>query len=327
MAQAILFTDKKQAVLGEIPIPEQAAPGHVLGRTLYSLISPGTELQYYLREHSIPTQSGYAAVFQIEKIGEGVTSCRVGDVAFCMGSHKSYQHVACEEVVLIPDHLDPSIAILTRLMNIGMTALMTTRALPGSKVLVTGAGPVGLLAALVFQRNGYEVFISDPVESRFRAALEAGVRQGAASLPIEDVEWYGNTSLLLECSGHEAAVLSGCDLLRKGGEAVLAGVPWQQTVDLSAHQLLSLIFHRYILLRSGWEWELPRFTQDFLPASTQANFQLGIQWLSEGLLDPHPYTKIISPIEANNTYAGLADRSIKELFVIFDWNICKEAHI
>jgi hypothetical protein len=74
-----------------------------------------------------------------------------------------------------------------------------------------------------------------------------------------------------------------------------------------------------IVLRSGWEWELPRFSQDFMPYSVQSNLQTGLRWLAEGLFDAIPQILKVSPAQVQSTYSGLANRSFNELFIMFDW--------
>lgn len=322
MIGAIRFHGNGRAKLEPVQAPVHPAPGHVLGRTLYSLTSPGTELNYgFLPPQERPVPTGYASVFRVEETGEGVAAVQPGDIALCMGPHQSFQHAAESDVVPVPSGLDPAVAAIARLMNIGMTALMTTKARPGDQVLVTGAGPVGFLSAALFQRCGFKVMLCDPDANRLQAAEKAGIQRVSETIPEHDSEWRDHVSLVLECSGNEAAVSAGCRVVRKGGEVVLAGVPWKRYTELSAHELLSLVFHRYVVLRSGWEWELPRHPQDFRPHSTFANFATLLRWLSEGMIDASPLMRKASPREAQSVYEGLAERRFGELFVLFDWTL------
>lgn len=320
METVIHFTDRETATLAPLDKPERPAPGHVTGKTLYSLISTGTELNSaFLKAHTNPATAGYAAVIEIDAVAEDVVGIHSGDLAFCMHPHQSYQHVHAGQLALLPEGLDPRIAPIARLMNIGMTTLMTAKAKPGDNVLVTGAGPVGLLGALLFQRFGYRVLLCDPVPERLEAAASLGIKHTAAQPAQDDPRWRDGFSLQLECSGHESAVLDGCAAMRKGGEVVLSGVPWKRYTDHYAQELLSLVFHRYIVLRSGWEWELPLFSGDFAPHSVWSNLRNGLQWLAEGIFDPTAHCRLVAPGDAQNVYASLVERAIPELFVLFDW--------
>ena len=70
-------------------------------------------------------------------------------------------------------------------------------------------------------------------------------------------ELVGEVSLVLECSGHEQGAVDGCRVVRKRGEVVLIGSPWVRRTDLTAHELLHLVFHRYVTLRSTRDVPLP----------------------------------------------------------------------
>ncbi|GGD79595.1 zinc-dependent alcohol dehydrogenase [Paenibacillus nasutitermitis] len=321
MEAAIRITGKQLAALAEIEKPQSPAPGHLLGKTRYSLISPGTELHaLFLNDRTEPADTGYASVFEVEQTADDVTGFRPGDLVFCMHNHQSFQHVPASQAVLVPEGLDPAAAPISRLMNVSMTTLMTTTARPGDKVIVSGAGPVGFLAAHVFKHNGYDVMVIDPMESRLETVRASGISQAAASLPLEDPAWKQKVALVVECSGHESAVLDACRIVRPRGEVVMIGVPWKRYTDHYAHELLSLVFHHYVVLRSGWEWELPVQSGHFQPHSIMGNLGLGLRWLSEGFLDVQAYSRLMSPHEVQDTYDGLASRRFDELFVLFDWS-------
>jgi threonine dehydrogenase-like Zn-dependent dehydrogenase len=320
MDYVIHFIGNGVANLESLDRPDRPAKGYVLGKTLYSLISPGTELQMgYLDEHDQPITTGYASVLQVQQVHDSVTSVKTGDIVFCMYNHQSFQHVPASEIVKIPENLDPSIAVIARLLNIPMTTLYTTKSKPGDKVLVTGAGPVGLLSALLFQNCGYEVTLCDPDKNRLKKALEAGIKKVSEVIPIYEETLKNTFALVLECSGNESAVLEGCNMVHKGGEVVLIGVPWKRYTDFSAHELCSLVFHNYVQLRSGWEWELPRFDQDFQPRSIQSNLEIGMRWLESGSFNLNTLVKKVSPKDAQQIYSGLLNREFDELFIMFDW--------
>ncbi|MGI2298156.1 zinc-dependent alcohol dehydrogenase [Paenibacillus sp. GXUN7292] len=320
MDYAIQFTGKEQAALVKQVRPAAPDKGHILGTSLFSLISPGTELEGgFLREHDQAVETGYATVFRVDQVGEAAGNFRAGDIVFCSRSHQSYQHLPANEAISIPAELDPALAVLSRLMNIGMTALMTTQAKPGDHVFITGAGPVGLLAALIFQRCGYKVMLSDPNEARLESARAAGIMYTSPSIPAHDSPWVGQTALVLECSGHETATIDALKLIRKGSEIVLSGVPWKRNTEHYLHELLSLVFHKYAILRSGWEWELPITPQDFRPYSFYGNIQTAMDWLSDGTAQLAPLIRKVSPHHVQQVYEELAQRSIHDLFVMFDW--------
>ncbi|MCQ6561045.1 zinc-dependent alcohol dehydrogenase [Paenibacillus mendelii] len=321
MNYAVQINGNRQAELVSEPGIQRCEPGHVRGQSVYSLISPGTELMSgFMVELEEPRRTGYATVFRIDEVGEGVTDLTVGDHVLCMGSHQSSQHVPAGDTVRLPDGLNPDQGVLARLLNVSMTTLMTTAARPGELVLVTGAGPVGFLAAHLFKRCGYEVMICDPDARRQEAARASGIEHVYAEPPIDDPAWSNRrAALVLECSGHEAAVLAGAKFARLKGEVVLIGVPWKRRTDNYAHELLSVIFHQYVVIRSGWEWEIPLRPGHFQPHSIFTDLHKGMRWLSEGLTDLSVFTRKVSPRNVNEVYNDLADGKYPELFILFDW--------
>ncbi len=102
---AIVILEKEQASLVEIQPPETLGPHEVRGKTLYTLISPGTELSGYYQGSKFPNSPGYAAAFQVESAGSNVESAKSGDLLFCMGRHQSFQQVNAADTVPIPDGL------------------------------------------------------------------------------------------------------------------------------------------------------------------------------------------------------------------------------
>jgi hypothetical protein len=52
------------------------------------------------------------------------------------------------------------------------------------------------------------------------------------------------------------------------GEVSLVGAPWRRQTDIAAQEILHHVFFDYVVLRSGWEWELPLHEEEFRENST-----------------------------------------------------------
>jgi threonine dehydrogenase-like Zn-dependent dehydrogenase len=314
--RAIAFTAKESAELVDWPLdPAPLRADEVAGRTLATLASPGTELNGYLAERAQPALSGYSAVFAVDEVGAEVTDVRPGDIVFAMGPHASRQRVHRSMVVPVPRGLDPAVAVFCRLMGVGWSTLTTTTARPPDRVLVTGLGPVGNLAAQVFAAAGYEVTAVDPVPARRELAARHGLRDLHASAEKLGEE----AALAVECSGHERAVLDGINAVRKRGEVALVGVPWRQRSDLSAHALLHAVFHRYVVVRSGWEWEVPMHPREFACGSIIANWAAGLRWLADRRVRVDGMATVVSPKDAQRVWQDLLHQRGSPT-VVFDWN-------
>ena len=321
----VTFTAAQQAELKELaPDDRPLGPDELTGRTIVSLISPGTEIGGGYLEGSYPSQPGYAAIFRVEAIGPDVTDVRAGDVVFCtgpagIGGHRSRQRCPRIAALPAPAGLAPELAVHARLMGVSMSTLTTTRARPGEKVLVTGLGPVGNLAAQLFGACGYEVIAVEPVEARRALAEQKGIERVFASVPLADKALLDGVALALECSGHEQAALDACRAVRKGGEVVLVGVPRKRRTELHAFELLERVFRGYVTLRSGWEWEVPRHGADFRAGSVFGNLAAALRWLADGRVRADGLYQKLSPRHAQQAYQDLLHRPDAGLTVVFDW--------
>jgi threonine dehydrogenase-like Zn-dependent dehydrogenase len=323
---AVQIVAKEQVALAEVDRdPSPLGPHEVAGPTVASLVSRGTELACFQAQHiyygppTYPTGSGYAAVFRVETVGDAVTAFRPGDLAFAMMNHRSYLRSSDDRLVRVPGGLDPQQATVARMMAIGMTTLTTTLARPPDLVVVTGLGVVGNCAAQVFRRCGHRVIGVDPSEPRRDLARQCGLADVRESVPLDDDAVAGRAALALECSGHEAAAIDGCRVVRKGGEVVLCGVPWIQKTDRTAHELLFDVFYRYVTLRSGWESELPLVETEFRRGSRLANCAAALAWLAEGRIATDGLYEIRSPLDAAAAYQDLLHDRTEALTVLFDW--------
>lgn len=327
--QKILFSSVGQAELVDDDSFDNRdlRPGEVEGRTLYTLISAGTELNLYLGNYqnnrqswgTLPLVPGYAAVFEVERAGSDVTALSPGDLVFCHGKHRTHQRVDARDTLAVPSDLVAEHVPFARMMNVTMTTLTTTPARPPAKVLVTGLGQVGLLGALVFQICGFRVFGFDPIESRRALAKKAGLENVLAEIPFDSPDFAGQIDLVLECSGHEQAILDGCLVAGDGGEIVIVGVPMVPKTEILAQEILLLLFRKFLTLRGGKEQRLPAHATQFDRNSMFANQKAGLEWLASNQISVSDmYTKI-SPKEAQRAYQDLLNRRAPSLSYLFDW--------
>ncbi|MDQ3815890.1 MAG: zinc-binding alcohol dehydrogenase [Armatimonadota bacterium] len=316
----IIFTCYETAELLPLKIETHPpGPGEVAGPTIASLISAGTELGFGYQGQDFPLSPGYASVFRVEEVGARVKNIKIGDIALAMGHHQSYQRHPASEVWPLPDGLAAQDATFARLMGVSMSTLVTTTARPPDHVVVTGLGPVGHLAAQIFQACGYTVLASDPDATRRELAHKGGIAEVRDQLPLQDPHWKDKTALVLECSGHEQAALDACRLVKKRGEVVLIGVPWRQRTQLSAHELLHAIFHRYAVVRSGWEWEVPKQETEFRAGSIYADIEAALKWLHDGKIRVSGLYSVYDPRDCQDAYQALLHAREKSLAIVFDW--------
>jgi threonine dehydrogenase-like Zn-dependent dehydrogenase len=329
VGREIVFTGKKVVELldyHDLPLGAH----EVRGRTLATLISPGTELAW-MGGDEFPIRPGYAAVLEVEEIGPGVEGVKRGDRMLSMGGHRSTQQFDVRYTLKLPDGMTSETALIARLMGVSMTTLMTTKARVGDPVVVCGSGPVGYLAAQQCRIAGYETILVEPDEKRRAQAEQTGIKRVVPAMPLDDPHLAGKVALVIDCSGHESAVLDGCRIVRKGGEIVLVGVPWKARTGILAHEVLRAVFFGFVVLRSGWEFEIPIVSRDFVweelyegynnaPYSTMSGLAKALKWLSQGEVPLEGMIRKMNPQNPAAVYAQLVDGKVDELFIVLDWS-------
>lgn len=208
-----------------------------------------------------PVTLGHEFCGVVERVGEEVTAVRAGDFVsaemhvncgHCHQCRLGEAHIcqnlkiigidqdgAFAEFVKIPASniwkLDAAIperygAILDPLGNAVHTVLAGPIA--GQTVLVTGCGPIGLMAIAVAKACGSStVFATETNAQRRAMALEMGadvaIDPAAEDAVARILGETGGTGVdaLLEMSGNPTAIRQGFAALRAGGRASLLGIP------------------------------------------------------------------------------------------------------
>ncbi len=175
-------------------------------------------------------------------------NCRAGRGHLChntlgVGVHRpgSFAEYVCipeHNVVAIPDDVPDEIAaIFDPFGNAVHTALSFD--LVGEDVLVTGAGPIGIMGALVAQKVGArKVVITDLSPYRLELARKLGVKTvvDASKEKLSDVmQSLGMTEgfdVGLEMSGAAPAMRDMIEVMTNGGKIALLGIaPTEFAVD------------------------------------------------------------------------------------------------
>ena len=111
-------------------------------------------------------------------------------------------------------------AAMAEPVSVGIWAARKTQLSAGDRVLVTGAGPIGLLAGQVARALGADTtVITDVNEFRLNRAEELGLRAARAGEPLTE-----QFDVLLECSGAPAALSGGMQALAPAGRIALVGM-------------------------------------------------------------------------------------------------------
>src|SRR5262245_28749148 len=174
-----------------------------------------------------PVKYGYAATGLVEAGPANL----IGRQVFALHPHQDYFNAPLDALIPIPDGLPARRATLAANMETALNALWDSGAGPGDRIVVVGAGVVGLLvAALAARLPGAAVTAVDPEEARRPLAEALGATFAApAQAPGDaDVVFHASASgagldTAIGCGGMEATIVEMSWYGDKPVEARLGG--------------------------------------------------------------------------------------------------------
>jgi L-iditol 2-dehydrogenase len=162
--------------------------------------------------------------------------CRAGRYNLCRdvrffatppidGAFANYVTIHEDFAFALPDSVSDDAGALIEPLSVGVWACQKANVSAGDRVLVTGAGPIGLLAAQCARAFGAtEITVTDLNVHRLGLAERTGATR-TINVAEESLEDSGlEVDALIECSGHPASLKAGIAALRPAGTAVLVGM-------------------------------------------------------------------------------------------------------
>lgn len=200
-------------------------------------------------------------------------ACRIGDSHVCektrilgVDRHGAFAEYIClpaRNLWKLPSEMPVEIATLQENFGNAVHTAMATD-LTGKYVLLSGCGPVGIMALLVARAAGAAgVLATDISEYRLGLAERLGAHwvHNANNGDLTDLA-HAKTGgqgmdVLLEMSGAASAITEGFKSLRSGGEAMLLGIPREPLLfDLAEDVIFKGIRVTGIVGRRLWQtWD------------------------------------------------------------------------
>lgn len=252
--------------LEDAPVPEPAAGEVLVSSRLVGIC--GSDTHALAGHHPFltsPYVPGHEAVGVVAGLGAGVTGLAVGDrvllkpnvscgrCANCRAGRTN----ACEELAWIgcdptrrlfgamapffvapegnlfrlPDAVDDRTGVLVECLATPMHAARIAGDLAGARVVVLGAGTIGLLCLVAALRAGAgRVVVTDLERSKLERAVRVGAAVGvdaaAPELPSVVREALGGPAdAVFDCVATERSLEQAVGVLRRAGTLLLVGVP------------------------------------------------------------------------------------------------------
>jgi L-iditol 2-dehydrogenase len=271
---AAVYTGDGQLSVQWLPVPTPAA-GEALVEVSHCGIC-GTDLHLVLEQYARPgSVLGHEWAGTVRATGDGVDAtligsrvvtnptsgcgtcraCRRGRPSVCLrrppADHLSFRGAFCRYVIAdasrllpVPESLSLRAAALTEPTAIALHTCSVSGVVPGDRVLITGAGPVGLLMLAVLRARGVDdITVSEPAAPRRERARELGATRiiepdelprAPMGRPVE-----APFTIAFECSGNACAAEAALDQLDYAGTLVFVG---------TGHELPRVNHNRTIIL-------------------------------------------------------------------------------
>jgi len=296
----------------------------------------GSDLHYYnhggfgpvrLKE---PMALGHEVSGRVAELGAGVTGLAVGELVainpsrpcgtcrYCVegtrnhclnmrfyGSAMPFPHIqgAFREALVVEagqcvkaEGVSAGEAAMAEPLSVALHATRRAGPLLGKRVLVTGCGPIGVLAVLAARRAGAaEIVATDLEDQPLKHATQAGADRtvNVVSSPDALADYgtdKGHFDVLYEASGAQAALVAGLGALRPRGVVVQLGMGGDMTLPMMQ------ITGKELELRGSF-----RFHEEF---------ELAVEMISKGLIDVKPLiTHTIGFDDAVSAFELAGDRS------------------
>jgi threonine dehydrogenase-like Zn-dependent dehydrogenase len=222
-ARALFHTGPRRVEIRELPAP-RPADGEVLVRTLRSGISGGTERLVYRGEvpadlalddtigalggtFSYPFAYGYACVGEVAESGQRV---------FAFHPHQDVFTARPADLIQLPA-IDPASATLFPLVETALQVTLDAGTGYRDRVIVLGAGVLGLLTAVLLERSGWRPLLAEPQAWRREMASSLGA---AAAAPEELTDQQ--VPLVIDASGNPDAPAMALNMLAHEGTLLIA---------------------------------------------------------------------------------------------------------
>jgi len=277
-----------------------------------------------------PMILGHEVAGTIEALGDGVTGLSIGQpvavspsrpcgtCAYCQAGQQNHclnmrfygsampfphiqgafrEHLVADASQCAPaDGISAGEAAMAEPLSVVLHAARQAGDMAGKRILVTGCGPIGLLAVLVARRYGaVEIAATDVMDFTLNAASSLGADTTLNVIDAPNaIEGYaagkGYFDVLFECSGVESALAGAIQALKPGATVVQLGLGGDMTLPLQA------MTAKELTLKGSF-----RFHHEF---------PIAVEMMQRGVIDVSPLITQTFPLEnAVEAFQMASDRS------------------
>lgn len=266
--KAMRLTGIRKMEMMDVPTPAIEKPGDVLIR-MKTVGVCGSDVHYYEKGRiggqvvSYPFTVGHEGAGVVEAVAPGVGRVKPGDrIAIepamscgqcdqCLAGRRhtcrKLRFLGCpkqaegclSEFIVMPEDCCFKIAdgaslddtAISEPLAIGLYAVTLSIPMPGARIGILGAGPIGLSVLLPARARGAErIYVTDRIDARLALAMRAGAAWAGnpdREDPVARVQKLepGGLDAVFECCGMQEAMDQAVEMLKPGGKLMLIGIP------------------------------------------------------------------------------------------------------
>lgn len=233
-------------------------PHHLVIESIAGAVSIGTELPQYLgtarsaETINYPKMTGYESYGRITSVGQQVPEQLIGEKVLAHYGHRTHAILPLQDVILVPSRVPPPTALLAILTCDVAKGVRKLHIQPDERVLVTGAGAIGLMTVWLLKQYGVQsIHVLEIDAERCEKAIELGAN--VAVHPAEAQTWQADFDIGIECSSsNDVFAVMQAKMTQHGRICVLSDGN-REALTLSPH------FHQRELTitasSDGWDYQ------------------------------------------------------------------------
>ncbi|MEH7380166.1 zinc-binding alcohol dehydrogenase [Bacillus sp. JJ1533] len=333
MKRIVALNQKVEIIEDEVPSLE-GKPSYILVKTLYSVISPGTELSMLSISENKQVHLGYSAMGEVVECGSDITDVKKGDLVACYGApyvhHDEILRVPKTLYAKLPEHVDPKEAALGGLGAIAIHALRIANLQFGETAVIVGLGVLGQLIAKIANAAAYNVIAYDLHESRVEMLKEDNIKSVATVEELEEAirvhtKSHGADAVLLCAGGKRSPLTYEClKWIRNKGKAVIVG-------DIEPDFPRDLMFGKeaqLLISRAGgpgrydsvYEREAIDYPYEYVRWTEGRNLEEYIRLIKEKRIDVKPFiSEVVEIVDAPQEFENLLNKESTTLTKIIKY--------
>ncbi|QRY31532.1 L-idonate 5-dehydrogenase [Variovorax sp. PDNC026] len=284
---------------GTVRIKEPMVLGHEVAGTVVA-VAPGVESVRIGDKVAVnPSRPCGACKFCLEGLPNQCLDMRFYGSAMrtphVQGAFRNMLLCEATQCVKVADHVPLRLAALAEPFSVGLHGVSRAGPLLGKRVLVSGCGPIGVLAIAAARAHGAaEITATDVVDEPLAIARAMGADRTINV--AQDKTWVsrhsadkGTFDVMLECSGNERALRDGLEVMRPRGVVVQLGLGG----DVSIPQ--NMVVSKELSICGSFRFH--------------AEFALAVRLINEGRVDLSPVVTHTFPmLKAREAFELASDR-------------------